>query len=244
MNTPTTPADSSNATRPASKRPGERRCFPFRGCRKWRSLPVIAAVTSTNPKPRRSRQPGVLAAAVLTSGLLAGCGLHDPAAAYYGTTTSKSSKAAVNPTPAPERGGTIPQSDKPQLAVTAASASPAAALERYANLACNWTWANVAARQRQLVDESLGQARSNAQQALAELAADRTLAANSIVNRCQIVSLARGAGPAKGQWVLVLTQSTSGSADYSSLPATLHVIYAATAHESNGYTVTRWAAQD
>jgi hypothetical protein len=204
----------------------------------------MAVVSCTNLKLRRARAARPLAASVLIGGLLAGCGLTDPGAAYYSTTTSKSSKAAANPTPAPERGGTIPQSDKPQLAVTAASASPAAALERYANLACNWTWANVAARQRRLVDESLGQARSNAQQALAELAADRTLAANSIVNRCQIVSLACGAGPAKGQWVLVLTQSTSGSADYSSLPATRHVIYAATAHESNGYTVTRWAAQD
>jgi hypothetical protein len=204
----------------------------------------MAVVTCTNLKFRRARAARPLAASVLIGGLLAGCGLTDPGAAYYSTTTSKSSKAAVNPTPAPERGGTIPQSDKPQLAFTAASASPAAALERYANLACDWTWANVAARQRRLVDESFGQARSNARQTLAELAADRTLAANSIVNRCQIVSLAQGTGPAQGQWVLVLTQSTSGSAGYSSLPATLHVIYAATAHESNGYTVTRWAAQN
>ncbi len=152
----------------------------------------------------------MLAAAVLSGGLLAGCGLHDPGAAYYSATTPAVSKAAVNPTPAPERGGTIPQSAKAQLAANAASASPAAALKRYANLACDWTAANVAARQRQLVNDSLGQARANAQQALAELAADRTLAANSIVNRCQIVSLAAGAGPAKRQWVVVLEQSTAG----------------------------------
>jgi len=186
----------------------------------------------------------VLAAAVLSGGLLAGCGLHDPGASYYGITRPAVSRTAVNPTPVPEREGTIPQSAKPRLTADAASASTAAALKRYANLACNWTAANVAARQRQLVSDSFGQARANAEQALAEIAADRTLAANSIVNRCQIVSIAPGAGPANHQWVVVLEQSTTGAANYASLPATLHVVYAATTHQPGGFVVTRWSAQD
>jgi len=184
---------------------------------------------------------------MLSGGMLAGCGLHDPAAAYYTTTTPKTSKTASDATPAPERGGTIPQSAKTQnsqLAANAASASPPAALRHYAELACNWTAANVEARQRQLVDDSLGQARSNAQQALTELAADHTLAANAIVNRCQIISLAAGAGSAKGRWVIVLNQSTTGSGDYSDLPATLHVIYATTTRQHGGYLVTEWSAQN
>jgi hypothetical protein len=219
-------------------------CATAPGCRKALLLLVIAAVTCTNPRPRRVRV-GVLAATVaLSGGLLAGCGLHDPGAAYYTTTTRKVSKAAVNPAPAPERGGTIPQSAKPQLAANAASASPAAALERYAKLACNWTAANVASRQKQLVSDSLGQARSNAEQALAELSADHTLAANSIVNRCEIVSVARGAGPAKGRWVLVLKQSTNGSGDDVNLPATLHVIYADTNRRGGGPVVSEWSAQN
>ncbi len=186
----------------------------------------------------------MLAAAVLSGGLLAGCGLHDPGATYYSAAAHPVSKAEVNPTPVPERGGTIPQSAKPQLAADAASASPAAALKRYANLACNWTAANVAARQRRLVSDSLGQARANAQQALAELAADRTLAANSIVNRCQVVSIAPEAGPANHQWVVVLEQSTTGAANYASLPATLHVVYANTTHQPGGFLVSRWSAQN
>jgi hypothetical protein len=185
---------------------------------------------------------------VLSGGLIAGCGLHDPAAGYYTTTTApKASKTASDPTPALERGGTIPQSAKTQnsqLAATAASASPPAALKRYANLACNWTAGTVVARQRQLVEDSLGQARANARQALTELSADHTLAANSIVNRCQIISLAPGAGPAKGQWVIVLDQSTTGSSDYSSLPATLHVIYATTTRHNGGYVPSQWSAQN
>lgn len=186
----------------------------------------------------------MLAAALLSGGLLAGCGLRDPAARYYSTTTAKTSKTAANPTPGPERGGTIPQSAKPQLAATAAFTSPAAVLAHYATLECNWSWANVTARQRQLVDDSLGQARANAQQALAELSADHTLAASRIVNHCQIVSIGPGAGPARGQWVIVLEQSTSGGAGFSSLPVTLHVVYAAAIKQSHGYVVTRWAAQD
>jgi hypothetical protein len=201
-------------------------------------------VTSTSPKPRRARPASALAAAVLSAGLLAGCGLRDPAAGYYTTATTTASKTAVNPTPALERGGTIPQSAKPKLAVNAASASPAAALERYANLACNWTAANVAVRQRKLVSISLGQARANAQQALAELSADQTLTTNDIVNRCQVVSIASGAGPAKGEWVVVLEQSTTGSAEYGSLPATLHVIFGATVRRKQGFLVTRWSAQN
>jgi hypothetical protein len=211
------------------------------GCRKAQLVLVIAAVTSTNPKPRRA---AALAAVVLSGGLLAGCGLHDPGAAYYSGTTRTVSKTAVNPTPAPERGGTIPQSAKPQLAANAASASPAAALKRYANLACNWTAANVASRQQQLVTGSLGQARSNAQQAFAELSADHTLAADSIVNRCQIVSVAPGTGPARGRWVLVLKQSTSGGGEYANLPATLHVIYANARRQDGGYVATEWSAQN
>ncbi len=195
--------------------------------------------------PRRVRPARVLAAAVLSGGLLAGCGLHDPGATYYGTTSPAVSKTAVNPTPTPERGGTTPAgATASQLAAGAASRSPGAALERYANLACSWTAADVAAREQQLVNDSLGQARANAQQALKELSADHTLAADQIVNRCQIVSIGRGTGPAKGQWVIVLTQSTAGSADFSGLPATLHVIYAATTRLAGGFVVSRWAAQD
>jgi hypothetical protein len=201
-------------------------------------------------------RPPVLAtlAAALLATALGGClNIHDPEAnnptttttTTATTTTSGAQRTAVNPTPVHERGGTIPagaRQAQSTLAPTAATASPVAALERYASLWCNWTAATVLARQRELASISLGQARAQALQAAASLAADRTLADSGVANSGQVVAIAPSLSDA-GQWVVVTRERTTGQGDYQGLPATLHVTYAQLTHTPNGNVVSVWAPQ-
>jgi hypothetical protein len=188
---------------------------------------------------------------LLAAGAIGGCaGIGNP---YQSTSTARSAAAPTSTTtapadvgdPVPERGGTIPPSARAAqsaLAARAASRSPQAALERYANLYINWTAADVTGRQRELASISLGQARAQALQAATSTAGDTQLRKSRVANSGSVVAITRGRGLAAGEWVLVTREQTSGQGDYTGLPPTLHVIYAELTATPKGWVVTQWQA--
>ncbi|HYZ81242.1 MAG TPA: hypothetical protein VE571_08240, partial [Solirubrobacteraceae bacterium] len=121
--------------------------------------------------------------------------------------------------------------------------SPQAALEDYARLYIDWTAATLAAHQRRLAALSEGTARAKALQAAASYTHDATLSNGRVANRGQIVSITAGRGPARGRWVIVTSEHTTGRGDYQGLPATTHVTYAQLAHTRHGWMVSQWSPQ-
>jgi len=203
-------------------------------------------------------RPALLA--ILAAFTLAGCGITDP---YRSRPTAAASSPAVPVTtstststttttaadagdPAAERGGVIPpgaQAAQDHLAANAASATPQAAVERYTTLYVNWRTDQLADRQRQLASISLGQARAQALQAAASTARDPKLTASHVANHGNLVSIAPGAGPASGRWVIVTTETTTGQGAYAGLPATVHVTYATVTHRASGWIINQWSPQ-
>jgi hypothetical protein len=183
---------------------------------------------------------------------VAGCGITDPYRGDRGpaatTSTSTSTTlvtAADSGDPAPERGGTIPAAAHAQsrLVSEAGAATPRAALERYARLYLNWTAAGLVTHQRQLAALSLGQARAQALQAAASAARDPELTHSHVVNTGQLIAITPGQGVAAGPWVLVCRETTTGTGDYTALPAALHVIYAQLTQTPTGWIVSRWSPE-
>lgn len=198
-------------------------------------------------------------AAVLTAALAltsAGCGISDPyrpaipstppTPSTTSTTASTPTPAADSGDPAPERHGTIPsrlQARQNTLGAYAGAPTPRAALERYAHLYLNWTASRLAARQRQLAAISTGQARAQALQVAASAARDPELTARHVANHGQLLAIAHGAGAAAGRWVLVCQEITTGTGDYTALPAALHITYAQVTHTPRGWVITQWSPQ-
>lgn len=200
--------------------------------------------------------PAALIVVVLA---VAGCGISDPyhadrrPAATTWTSTSTTATAPATSTaadkgdPAPERGGTIPAAAASRaqsaLAGDAAAATPRAALERYARLYLNWTAAGLVTRQRQLAALAVGQARAQALQAAASAARDPKLTRSHVINTGQLIAITPGHGAAAGRWVLVCRETTTGTGDYTALPAALHVIYAQLTQTPTGWIVSRWSPE-
>ncbi len=200
----------------------------------------------------------VLPAALTLTILLAGCGITDPYTARPTSTapsTSTSATATASPRtattstnadPAPERGGTIPnptENAQSKLSAGAGAPTPQAALGRYARLYTNWNAQTVAGVQRQLASISLDGARAQALQAAASYQHDSTLLASKVTNTGTVISIAAGQGAARGRWVIVTSETTSGQGDYAGLPTTVHVTYAQASHQPSGWIVTEWSPQ-
>lgn len=188
-----------------------------------------------------------LLASMLCAAMVSGCvDIRDPdvsATSAKNTTTQVPAPDAGDP--APERGGTIPSNEvNGQLSPAAAQPTPDAALARYAVLYANWSASNVLARQRQLASISLGQARAQALQAAASVVRDTELARSHVSNHGQLVAIARGQGPANGNWLVVVREQTTGRGTYAALPPTLHVTYAQVVQTARGWVVTRWSPQN
>lgn len=189
----------------------------------------------------------VLIPAALLAVTVAGCGLSNPYASRTSATESPKAPTAARATvtdadPAPERGGTIPSSaGKAQTLPQAAGATtPRAALERYALIYTNWTAGTVAAAQRRLAGISVDSARAQALQAEASYRHDTTLLASHVANRGTVVAIAAGLGSARGSWVVVTREVTSGQGAYAGLPAQLHITYAQITHTPAGWVVSSW----
>ena len=192
-----------------------------------------------------------LAAAVLSTGTLAGCGITNPYATSIAppartqpaATSTASATTVTTADPIPERQGTIPRSATragKALAAGAGQPTPRLALERYARIYINWSASTVARTQRQLAAISLGGARAQALQAAASYEHDTTLEQSHVANTGQVISVARGQGSAAEQWVIVTSEKTTGHGDYQGLPAQLHVTYAQLTHTPGGWVVSEW----
>jgi len=199
------------------------------------------------------RAQTVLPAVLSVTVLLAGCGITDPYTTRSTTTTSTSTAApgatgttSPNADPAPEQGGTIPTataSAQGNLSAGAGQPTPQAALGRYARLYTNWNATNVDDVQRQLASISLDGARAQALQAATSYRNDTTLLASKVANAGTVISIAAGQGDARGRWVIVTSETTTGQGDYTGLPATVHVTYAQVSHQPTGWIVTAWSPQ-
>lgn len=190
---------------------------------------------------------------------LAGCGITNPYQSSHTTTSGSSTTAPASTStstapprprdlgdPPPERGGTIPAAQRAaqrRLATGAGSATPQAALDRYARVYVNWKASDVAGHQRQLAAISLGQARAQALQAAASARADTELTRSHVTNHGQLVAISHGTAAAGGVWVLVTRETTTGQGDYAGLPPTLHVTYAQVTHTPAGWVISQWSPQ-
>jgi hypothetical protein len=193
-----------------------------------------------------------LVSAFFASAALAGCGITDPythhavprstttsaprADATIGTVTDPSEPPPATPTTTADSGVTAGTS--PSAAATARQA-----LRLYTRLYINWTATTIGAHQRQLAAMSQGTARAAALQAAASYSRDPELEHSRVANTGTVVSIAAGQGPQRGDWVIVTSEHTTGTGDYTGLPAAAHVTYAHLTHTPHGWTVDQWLPQ-
>lgn len=165
---------------------------------------------------------------------LSGCTNPDaparPPAGAAGGSLQGPGEAGAPPPPTPE-------SQSPQTPAH----SPTQALERFALLYTNWTYATLGERQRTLAAISIGAARLSEQQAAAASAADSTIRQGRIANSGALITIGRDlARP--GLWCVVTREQTSGSG-YQGIQAAYHVTLARLAHLHDGWAVSEWLPQ-
>jgi hypothetical protein len=120
------------------------------------------------------------------------------------------------------------------------AASPEAALRRYALAYINWRASSLPSHERALAAMAIGPARLAAEQTAASQGAFSPLAAEHVQNSGVVEAVARGQGPARGQWVVVTQERTSGTGAYSGLPSAPHVTLGAVTRLRRGWVVSRW----
>lgn len=180
---------------------------------------------------------------------LGGCGAGAPPAPSPLGRSLEAERIPVSRAPAPngdppaERGGTVPQRQlaaQDTTAANSASPTPQAALHRYALAYTNWTAANLPAHERQLAAMAIGPARLAAEQTAASGSAVASLAASHVTNKGAVIAIAAGEGSARGQWVIVTQERTSGTGVYAGLPPTPHVTVARVRRVGHGWAVWEW----
>ncbi len=145
--------------------------------------------------------------------------------------------------PIPERGGTVPAGlagGENAPAAGAAASSPEAALRRYALDYTNWQAATLVAHERRLAGLAVGPARLAALQTAAALGDAGELAAHHVQNTGAVLSIAPEQGAARGRWVVVTQEQTTGTGAYAGLPSSLHVTLARLVQAGGGWVVWGW----
>jgi hypothetical protein len=148
--------------------------------------------------------------------------------------------------PLQERDGTVPKglaAKENAPAAGAVAGSPRAALERYAHAYTNWHAASLPARERELAALAVGAARLAADATAASQGAAAALAADHVQNKGVVLAIAAGHGPARGQWVVVTQEQTTGTGPYAGLPSSPHVTLARVTRLSHGFVVSEWSPQ-
>jgi hypothetical protein len=182
---------------------------------------------------------------------LAGCAGSRLVSAPLGRSIAAGPRHAVPvaATPAPtgdpvsERGGTIPavtKSAEESISRAGIASSARLALRRYALAYVNWRASGLESRERQLAAISIGDAKLTAQQETAARSGAAALNAHHVANTGQVISIAPGDGPERGQWVIVTLEQTTGTGAYAGLPPGLHVTFAAVRHLDGGWVVSSW----
>ena len=194
---------------------------------------------------------------VATAGLalaLAGCDASHIASTPLGRplgtpTTAPAAQSSRAPVAAPagdpphERGGHIaPAAAEAQgrPAPAGLAPSPTSVLTLYALAYTNWRASQLSVRERQLAALSVGVARLSAEQTAAAQSGATALAAHDVANVGQVVAIAPGEGPDRGQWVVVTEEQTTGTGPYAGLPAGPHVTLARVVHVAGGWAVSAW----
>jgi hypothetical protein len=199
--------------------------------------------------PRRPIAFSVFVVAVA----LAGCGITDPYthhAVHSSTTTSEPRADATTGTvtdpsePPPSTPTTTAVSGVTAGTSPSGAATPRQALRLYTRLYINWTAMTIGVHQRQLAAMSQGTARAAALQAAASYSRDPELEHSRVANTGTVVSIAAGQGPERGGWVIVTSEHTSGSGDYTGLPAAAHVTYAHVTNTPHGWVIDQWSPQN
>jgi hypothetical protein len=181
---------------------------------------------------------------------LVGCGGRSTASNSppLGRSLGAESKPA-SPAPAPsgdppaERNGTVPQAQavaENGPAPGSLAPSPQAALLRYALVYTNWRASNLGAHERNLTSLAIGAARLAAEQSAASESGAAKLATDRVQNKGAVLAIARGQGPAQGEWVVVTQEQTMGTGPYAGLPPSPHVTVARLMRVDEGWVVDEW----
>jgi hypothetical protein len=181
---------------------------------------------------------------------LAGCGGSTPnhltplGRSLTARAQSSSETPAPRGDPPAERGGTVPSAQiasENGLRRGVMSRSPQAALRQYALVYTNWRASALLARERQLAALAIGPARLAAEQAMASQSGAMSLAVHHVENRGVVLTIAPGEGRARGRWVVVTEELTTGTGPYAGLPRTLQVTLAQAVQVKSGWLVREWA---
>jgi hypothetical protein len=148
--------------------------------------------------------------------------------------------------PPSERDGTVPPSRvtaEIRPSPGAAATSPKEALRRYALTYTNWQAINLSAHERALAALAIGPARLAAEQTVASESITASLAKHNVTNRGVVLSITAGEGPARGQWVVVTQEQTTGTGPYVGLAPGPHVTFAKTKRSDRDWFVFEWSPQ-
>jgi hypothetical protein len=177
----------------------------------------------------------VRALALMAVVAVCGCGISDP----YTEQARTARPAAPGRSDAVTRGGHDgPPAPSARVAARAGAPTPQAALARYGAMYVNWTAGTLAGVERRLAAISTGQAHA---QALAEAGAPpRSVSTYAVSNSGQVVAIAPGRGPRRGEWAVITDEQTSGDGPYQGLPATSHATWATVRRHRTGWVVSGW----
>jgi hypothetical protein len=113
-------------------------------------------------------------------------------------------------------------------------------LGRYALAYTNWQASRLRVHERKLSSLAVGEARLAAQQIAASQSGTASLVANHVQNKGAVLAIAAGRGPARGQWVVVTQEQTTGTGSYAGLPSSPHVTSARVTRIGRGWAVSEW----
>ncbi len=199
---------------------------------------------------KRARAIHALVLLLLAPLAIGGCGAQGATTSTQLGRAITAPRTPVGPAPAPvgdplpERHGTLPPrvaqgEDTPAAGGTATT--PQEALRRYALVYTNWNATTLAAHLRWLATLAVGPARLTALQTAGALAANSQLVAERVRNTGSVLAIAAGQGAARGDWVVVTREQTSGDGNYAGLPATLHVTLGRVTRVGGGWVVSGWS---
>jgi hypothetical protein len=179
---------------------------------------------------------------------LGGCAASSPTVAhtplgraFAAAPGSASTAPAPSGDPPAERHGMIAtDAAREQSTPSVLAPTPKAALQRYALLYANWRADSLSRVERRLAALAVGAARLTAEQIAASHSTTTALAAEHVQNTGVVLSIAPGQGPARGQWIVVTQEQTTGAGPYAGLPPSLHVTLARTQRFGQGWAISSW----
>jgi hypothetical protein len=188
-----------------------------------------------------ARATGLLLVGML---LVCGCGIADPLNAPSGPRATTTVRLA-----GPRSAGTGNEVASPAVDLArlrpadGAAVTPRQALERFGQLAINWTYKTLAAQQRRLARLSIGAASHAQQRAAAQTPLDYQLRRGRIENHGRIVAIAP-TGRA-GHYVVVTREQITTARASTAVNASYHVTLAVVHRlRSGGYAVSSWQPQN